>query len=208
MRHRITGNLGTGLGNPNPILLDNKGTLNKAYADDVMQTFFNGDGFDYQLASDSITVGIEPAYQYEKLKLVSINKDKAKSFYHTGTAMGGYGSKILGQRREYGSYVKQTKFTKFIDKWHKVLYGPQTYNARMINESGKVLAYAKVEINGKELYFKTIRTYKDVGMKELTRSLVQILEGENVKQEIQLEGSITMPATAMSFMRDSKNAKS
>jgi len=116
----------TGLGNPDSPLLNNKGKLFgplKDFADDAVNLYFKDwGGCDYQWDQDRFTVGIEPAYQYERLKLVSINKDKGESFIQTGKAFGDYGSGIRSTTKKYNEYTKKSKFVRFIDKWHPKLF--------------------------------------------------------------------------------------
>jgi hypothetical protein len=125
MRHRIVS--GMGLGNPDEVLLENKGQINKEFADDAIASYFEDEeGFDFQVEEDSVTIGIEPAYQYDKLKIVQINKDKSKSYIQRGKAWGPYGSQIAKNTTVYGDYRKRSKFVKFVDKWHEVLFGSGT----------------------------------------------------------------------------------
>lgn len=121
MRHRMI--LGTGLGNPDSVLLDNKGTINSEFAEDALSYYFNSEeGFDFQITDDSITIGIEPAYQYDRLKLISINKDIRKSYIKTGKAWGPYGSQIAANIKIYGNYKRKSKFVKFVNKWYPKLF--------------------------------------------------------------------------------------
>lgn len=124
MRHRIGGVSAIGLGNPDPVLLDNKGTINKEFADEALKEYFSyEEGFDFQLNKDFVNIGIEPAYQYDRLKIISIQKDKSKSYIQTGKAWGPYGSQIAKNTKVYGDYKNKSKFIKFVDKWHAVLFG-------------------------------------------------------------------------------------
>lgn len=122
MRHRMVS--GTGLGNPDPVLLNNKGKINKEFADAALADYFSQEeGFDFQVSKESVTIGIEPAYQYDELKIIHIDKDKSKSYLQRGKAWGPYGSQIAKNTRVYGEYKNKSKFVKFIDKWHEVLFG-------------------------------------------------------------------------------------
>lgn len=122
MRHRMV--TGTGLGNPDAVLLDNKGKVNPEFAvDAIVEYFHQEEGFDFQVSEDAITIGIEPAYQYDELKIVQINKEKNKSYLQRGKAWGPYGSQIAKNTRSYGEYKNKAKFVKFVDKWHAVLFG-------------------------------------------------------------------------------------
>lgn len=69
-----------------------------------------------------IRFGVEPAYMYEDLKLITINKEKNESRYITGVAWGPWGSNIASNSREYGQYRRRSKFTRFVDKWHARLF--------------------------------------------------------------------------------------
>lgn len=122
MRHRIV--TGTGFGNSAPVLLDNRGEINKEFAAAALKEYFEREeGFDFQLNKKYVNIGLEPAYQYERLKIISINKDKDKSFIMTGKAWGPYGSQIAKSQKSYSEYKYNSKFVKFVDKWHEVLFG-------------------------------------------------------------------------------------
>lgn len=120
MRHRIVTSIG--LGNPDPVRLNNKGGLHEEFANEVLETFFNGDGFDFKVTKKEVLVGIEPAYQHEKLKIICISKDKGLSFYEYGTSFGPYGSKILGKKKFYKDYKRECKFKRLVDKFHGQLF--------------------------------------------------------------------------------------
>lgn len=122
MRHRLITH-SIGLGNAEPAILDNQGNLNPAFAQDAIETYFaDFTGFDFKVEKNVVTIGIEPAYQYESLKIISINKDKSKSYIETGVAWGPYGSGIAKTTKKYSDYKNKTKFVKFVDKWHSVLF--------------------------------------------------------------------------------------
>jgi hypothetical protein len=122
MRHRIV--TGTGFGNSAPVLLDNKGTINALFALAALKEYFGyEEGFDFQINKNYINIGREPGYQYERLKIISIHKDKDKSYIQTGKAWGPYGSQIVQNKKHYGEYKYNSKFVKFVDKWHEVLFG-------------------------------------------------------------------------------------
>ena len=122
MRHRIV--TGTGFGNSAPVLLDNKGTINALFALAALKEYFeHEEGFDFQINKNYVNIGREPGYQYERLKIISIHKDKDKSFIQTGKAWGPYGSQIAQSKKHYSEYKYNSKFVKFVDKWHEVLFG-------------------------------------------------------------------------------------
>lgn len=115
---------GTGLGNPDEVLLDNKGTLDNEFAVDALLVYFDEEeGFDFQIKENSISIGIEPSYQYDRLKIIHINKNKSKSYIQYGKAWGPYGSQIGKNTRLYGEYKTKSKFVRFVDKWHAKFFG-------------------------------------------------------------------------------------
>lgn len=109
MRHRIGGGI-TGLGNPIKELLSNTGELTpaaKEMADEAIKLYFKKwGGCDYETGENSVKLGIEPAHQFEDLKIICITRNKEKSFLHTGRAFGGYGSGIRSTIRFYSDYKK------------------------------------------------------------------------------------------------------
>ena len=120
MRHRIASV--TGLGNPDKELLNNKGKLNKEFAEYMLNNFFKGEGYDFKVTKKGVTVGIEPAYQGEKLKIVHIDLVKGESYYWYGTAFGYYGSKIVGKKKFYKDYKLNSKFKRIVDQFYGVLF--------------------------------------------------------------------------------------
>jgi hypothetical protein len=123
VRHRIVS--GTfGIGNAEPELLNNKGEINKEFADEAIAIYFHEEeGFDFQIGEDYVMIGIEPSYQYDELKIIKIHKDKSKSFLQRGKAWGPYGTQIAKNTNIYGEYKNKGKFVKFVDKWHATLFG-------------------------------------------------------------------------------------
>lgn len=121
MRHRMVS--GFGFGNPDPVILDNKGKLHKVFADEVMDLYFQDfEGFDFKVTKKGVTVGVEPAYQFEKLRILHIDKDKGESYIWYGKSFGYYGSKIVGKPRFYKDYKLNSKFKRIVDKYHGVLF--------------------------------------------------------------------------------------
>lgn len=122
MRHRIVNGI-TGFGNPNPAILLNTGKLNKKFANAVMETYFyNHDGFDFDVGPNHVKVGIEPAYQFERLFFIEITRYKPHSRIVRGYAMGYYGTQILKNEKLYFQYKTNGKFKKFVDSWHPILF--------------------------------------------------------------------------------------
>jgi hypothetical protein len=125
MRHRIC-NISTGLGNPEKELLSNKGILSQParnMLNEAINLYFKKwNGCDFSIKENKIDFGIEPAYQYEDLKIISINRQKGCSYIKIGRAFGDYGSGIRATTKYYADYKKDCKFTKFIDKWHNLIF--------------------------------------------------------------------------------------
>jgi len=133
MRHRLGMATSIGLGNPDKCLLNNQWSENekinellKKICEDVIPLYFSEfDGCDFQIneSKDGISfyIGIEPAYKMDKLIWIMISSNKNDSYIRTGIAYGFYGSNIVSKSKSYGEYIKQSKFTRFIDKWHPEL---------------------------------------------------------------------------------------
>lgn len=121
MRHRISPH--TGLGNPSPIILDNRGHLKKKYADFMLDGYFKEHGgYDFKVTREFVDVGIEPSYQYDQLFIIRIHKNKKLSFIQRGKAWGLYGSQIVQRKKYYSEYKYKSKFTKMVDEFHGVLF--------------------------------------------------------------------------------------
>lgn len=129
MRHRIT-DLHTGLGNPEPVKMDNNIQLEKSefwdnFLEDAIKTFSvirDYNGFDYRIDENQFIFGIEPAYEGDDLQIIKFNfEDKNSSYIRQGHSFGAYGSNIVSKYRFYGDYKRKSKFVNFIDKWWGVL---------------------------------------------------------------------------------------
>jgi hypothetical protein len=118
MKHRLVHN---GLGANAEVLLDNQGRINKEFANAALD-FLKLEGLDFQVGEHYVSVGIEPTYMYQPLKIITISRNKDDSTYVTGTAWGPYGSGIAKRVRRRGNYKKKSKFTKFVDEWHPFLF--------------------------------------------------------------------------------------
>lgn len=123
MRHRMGMATYTGLGgNSSPVLLDNEGALTPPYkkiielAFDTFPIFKDNRWADFGTSENEFKFGQEPAYFGDDLFIISINKDKSKSFIQTGHAFGMYGSGIRSETKYYKDYKTNGKFKKFIDK--------------------------------------------------------------------------------------------
>lgn len=121
MKHRLIS--GTGFGSNVKVELNNKGKVNKKFADAAIEAYFQKwDGFDFQIENNFVAVGIEPSYQYDPLKIVTITKNKEDSFIRTGHAFGAYGSGLVSKTKTYKDYKINGKFKKFVDTWHPILF--------------------------------------------------------------------------------------
>jgi hypothetical protein len=131
MRHRIGDAASTGLGNPEPELVSGRSTGNPerdTLINAAAKECYEGFGFEKYGYCDAgedgneVRLGVEPAYQYQPLKLIIIAREKECSRFVTGRAWGAWGSDIASTTREYGDYTRRSKFVRFIDKWHPRLY--------------------------------------------------------------------------------------
>ena len=128
----------TGIGNSAPELMDGQSTgdsdLDKRInecAKECYEVFFKGTEMDYEGIDAGASVfgikfGIEPAYFGDNLKIINFLQNKGRCSYETGHAFGYYGSGIRSTIRHYDQYKKSTKFTRFVDKWHPILFPPNT----------------------------------------------------------------------------------
>jgi hypothetical protein len=112
-----------GLGFSSRELLPNKGKINRKFLKDAFDEYFHPyDYCDYGRTEDSFSVGVEPTYQFDPLKIVTIARNKEESAISVGSAAGPYGSGVRGTRRLYSEYMYRSKFVKFVDKWHRTLF--------------------------------------------------------------------------------------
>lgn len=134
MRHRIGIGGITGLGNPAPELMESKATGDKVRdslirrcAKDAYEVFFKGTKLDYNYCDaavkhEEVRLGIEPAYQYQELKMIVVSPTKENSYIRTGIAFGYYGSGIRSRKKFYSEFKYKGKFVRFVDKWHNKLF--------------------------------------------------------------------------------------
>jgi len=126
MRHRIGGASHTGLGNPNNERLNNCGNLTKPIKSmmrEAIKLYFPKYEYcDFDIEEGRIEFGIEPAYMYDREKIICIDRDKDRSWISDGKAWGAYGTDVVRTTRYYRDYKNKCKFTRFIDKWHKKIY--------------------------------------------------------------------------------------
>lgn len=124
----------TGLGGGGKSLMNGQAPSDKELlqkvnecAEDAYKTFFKGTKIDEEYCDagfegNEIRFGIEPSYQFEKLKMISISQNKSDSFIVTGIAFGAWGTGIRSKTKEYSQYSKKGKFVRFVDKWHSILF--------------------------------------------------------------------------------------
>lgn len=126
MRHRMGIGALTGLGNPSKALLNNTGTMHgsiKDMLDEAIDLYFKKwGGCDYEIGESAVMLGIEPAYQFENLKIICLRRKKENSYLRTGRAFESWGSGIRSTHRFYGDYKIRGKFKKFVNKWHPRIF--------------------------------------------------------------------------------------
>ena len=136
MRHRMGIASMTGLGNPNSQIIDGRlskskklNKIIKKCSKDAYNIFFVNTKIDFghcdaQINFDmsEIRIGVEPAYMYEGLKIITICKKKEVSNFMTGYAWGVYGSDISSTTMYYSEYKNKSKFVKFVDNWHDKIF--------------------------------------------------------------------------------------
>lgn len=121
MKHRISTVLGS---NATRFDLDNKGRIEKTLADLAIEAYFeHWEGFDFKVTKNFVNIGIEPSYQSDPLRVVTIHRNKKKSSITEGRAFGYYGSGVRKKTRVYGDYKYNSKFVRFIDEAHRILFG-------------------------------------------------------------------------------------
>lgn len=137
MRHRLTESFSIGLGNPAECLLDNEWSDNeilneavKKIMDNAITEYFEEQvrcygGIDFGFAVSETGIyfkfGYEPAYKYQKLRIITLCTTKELSCIQEGIAFGFYGSGILQKIKYYKDYKYKSKFIRCIDKWHAEL---------------------------------------------------------------------------------------
>lgn len=129
MRHRIGAGANIGLGNPNKCELDNKGISRIPFEmfNDFLKRYGGGqfsdyDGCDFTANKNMVALGWEPGYYYEPLFIICICRDIDESYITRGKAWGPYGSGIARNTKRYSDYKNKSKFVKFVDHWHSVIF--------------------------------------------------------------------------------------
>lgn len=122
VKHRIC--TAHGLGVNTQVWLNNEGDFtSKVQFGDAAMKYLGVEGVDFQIEKDRVSIGIEPTYQYDKLKIIVIHQDKRLSSITDGIAWGHYGSDVVVKRKYYHDYKYNSKFVKFVDQWHSTLWG-------------------------------------------------------------------------------------
>lgn len=136
MRRRLTGNLCTGLGNPSPVIFDNKWTDNekfneavKLFFEDALnllndETINDVGGFDFKIELGDngfrILFGIEPSYMYDSYICYCFDSEKENSYIHKGQDFGYYGADIkIKSNKSYKRCGKE--FRECMDKHYENL---------------------------------------------------------------------------------------
>jgi len=133
--HRMGVAACTGFGNPSKALMDNEWSKNetlnstvKEMLNEAVELWFKDyEGCDFGIGLDNngvaVMFGIEPSYKFDPLKVYTVfsNNMKNESYYQNGKAWGYYGSDIAKHIRVYRDFKKQSKFTRFVDKWSNKL---------------------------------------------------------------------------------------
>lgn len=114
-----------GLGNNSPHLFTNNGLKPpQKVASLVIGLYFKETlGCDFKRTENFVNFGIEPAYQGDDLIMVTVHRNKKKSSLTTGRAFGYYGRGIRKKTRVYKEYKYKSKFVKFVDEAHEILFG-------------------------------------------------------------------------------------
>jgi len=113
----------TGLGGNSKSILTNNGEIDKEFGAEATKEYCKKwGGFDFQIEDKKLMIGIEASYMYDKVKIITIHKNKELSSITTGYCVGAYGSDVLSQSKHYIDYKYKCKFTNFIDKWHKEIF--------------------------------------------------------------------------------------
>lgn len=119
MKHRITHNHGFGANAK--VWLNNEGLLNPQFGDAALD-YLGLHRADFQIEDDKISVGIEPTYQFDRLHIITIHRDKLKSEWTRGKAWGAYGSEVVFESKMLRDYKYESKFVRFVDQWHPVIF--------------------------------------------------------------------------------------
>jgi hypothetical protein len=78
---------------------------------------------DFSIFENNILIGIEPSYMYDEIYVISINRDKNSSMLRSGISFGNYGSNIISKVSFYKDKKTKSKFIRFVDKYHALIYG-------------------------------------------------------------------------------------
>lgn len=136
MRRKLTGNIHIGLGNPSPVIFDNKWTDNekfneavKLFFEDALnllndETINDVGGFDFKIELEDngfrILFGIEPSYMYDSYICYCFDSEKENSYIHKGQAFGYYGADIkIKSNKSYKRCSKE--FRECMDKHYENL---------------------------------------------------------------------------------------
>lgn len=104
-----------------------KDVLMRKMSKDCYFTFFKGTKMDFgicdaQLSGSEARFGVEPTYMYERLKMIVIDWEKKISYIENGYSWGGWGTGIRATRAYYKDKKTNSKFKRFVDKWHSKIF--------------------------------------------------------------------------------------
>lgn len=119
MKHRITHEHGFGANSK--VWLNNQGLIHPDFGDAALD-YLGLSRVDFQVEDDKISIGIEPTYQYDRLHIITVHEDIYKSEWVRGKAWGAYGSEVVFEKKILNDYKYQSKFVRFVEKWHPVLF--------------------------------------------------------------------------------------
>lgn len=130
MRHRIIGNVKIGLGTSAPELIPNKRSGSqlrdrtiKRCSKEAFKLFFEKFGYcDAGMDGQEVRIGIEPAYEFDPLKIIILSPRIEDCALITGRAVESWAAKVISTRRNYSDYKYQSKFVRFVDKWHPQIF--------------------------------------------------------------------------------------
>jgi len=90
---------------------------------DAFVLFFESFGYcDAGVDGNEIRIGIEPAYQFEPLKVIVLTPDINECAFITGRAVGLWASAVISKIKMFCDYKNKSKFVRFIEKWHPILF--------------------------------------------------------------------------------------
>lgn len=115
-------------------IMDGKSTWNNELdkkinlcAEECYDLFFKGSIVDFEIVDawynpPTLKLWIEPTYQWDYLKIICIQETKELSYIENWRAWWLWWTGVASSVRYYQDIKRKSKFTKFIDKWHPVIF--------------------------------------------------------------------------------------